>query len=494
MNSVFTAEENLYKPISTVSPAGEAVEDYHFSNLDLLAAWPEREIGGPDPTQKPSFLKLKAQALGFLENRTRDIRPLGRLALAETGLSGCEGLARAMDLSAHWLTEYWNEIHPQDLDKDEEFTERMLLLSGQYPINHFALALDDAPLFTIPGFGDASLRTLRIAKDDVAARENDVTLPLESIRQVIIQHPESAEALKKAAQALNHVKQRIADLDSFLEGKPDVYRVDGFRRSVLASLQTLCDEALVLITFFSEPHSSEDTGVESGELSKTELPDSTPSNGADTAITAAKLKPVASPTTRNDAIYLMDEIIRYYARNARSSPIPIALIALRDLMDADFNIWINKTARRGMEGAALQLSEVEAGRLSEFLNDQNTSYDSDTSRLDLRDVKQALSNLENEISKIEENALAEPFAALSAEIEALQPEMIEQSSETKPRIQDREGVKHALDVTAGFFAQQEPSSPAPAYLRQLKALVDASFRDIVNIIIEDGEDPKLPLK
>jgi len=455
MGEDFKAVAALYDPLSDSAPAGEALENYHFTELQSTAAWERRDTGGPDPQKPPVFAKLRTQALGFLEKRTRDVRPLGRLVLAETGLSGCDGLARGMDLSAHWLVEHWDAVHPQDTENDGEFYERMEILSEQFSVVPLRMALEMAPLFAIPGLGNASLRTLSIAKGDAVAREDDVVIPPDSLKQVLVQHTESAEALQRAVTALTHVRDRADAVDAFLEDKEDVYEVDGFRRTVLAALRSLCDEAIATVAVFQEGGASPDPASEGpGDTAESGAGPDAASAPAAPGAQQGQSTPMAGPKTQEEAVALMDAIIRYYARAGRSSPIPIALIALRDLMEADFNVWVTQTARNGMEGAALDISKVEQGRLNEFLEagDEDDRSDDEDDEEEGADHGRA------------------------------------------PRIRDRESVKRGLDMVATFFAREEPSSPAPAYLRQLKALVDASFRDIMNIMVEDGEDPRLPLK
>ena len=56
-------------------------------------------------------------------------------------------------------------------------------------------------------------------------------------------------------------------------------------------------------------------------------------------------------------------------------------------------------------------------------------------------------------------------------------------------------VKASLDQLAAFFEREEPSSPAPGYLRRLRGLVDARFPEIARDLIgEDGGDAKLRLE
>jgi len=63
------------------------------------------------------------------------------------------------------------------------------------------------------------------------------------------------------------------------------------------------------------------------------------------------------------------------------------------------------------------------------------------------------------------------------------------------RITDRSGVKGALDAVAAYFEREEPSSPAPAYLRRLKSLVDARFAEIARELMpDDGGEAKLRLE
>ena len=63
------------------------------------------------------------------------------------------------------------------------------------------------------------------------------------------------------------------------------------------------------------------------------------------------------------------------------------------------------------------------------------------------------------------------------------------------RISDRNGVKQSLDAVAAYFEREEPSSPAPAYLKRLRSLVDARFTEIARELMpEEGGEAKLRLE
>ena len=231
---------------------------------------------------------------------------------------------------------------------------------------------------------------------------------------------------------------------------------------------------------------------------------------------------------------LIDDVLTFYARRGRSSPVPLGLIALRDLMAGDFNSWISKTASAGLGEAGIVISEVDASRLSSFASGEApaAAAPADMPELDFDEIDKAIYEGETAYAAMD-NALyqhqqtlppdegAEENTVLAAELQSFRAALdqilaakvalqagpksennvseeggnVTEGDDRHSRITDRNGVKQALDAVAAYFEREEPSSPAPAYLRRLKSLVDARFTEIARELMpEEGGEAKLRLE
>lgn len=521
----FRYDEKYYQPVSAESPTGTAVEFYHFAEMDQDLAWPVNDFGRPDPDERPNFRAVREKALGFLDGSkeipaTRDVRPMLALAIAEAGDKGPVGFAKALDLFVSTSMSHWEAIHPQkEDDDDDELMTRMEEIRKYLNPTVISLAVESVGIARSPRVGDLTTRTFGIATTKVSPREGEFAPNAEALTTLLSEEDDVRTSIGEALAAYRSATEQLRTFEAFLESHPDVDPVD------LAGIA----EALEKQAAFIEPFLDESgeggtaTGADAGN------------DGQIDAVggVAMSSAPISGPNTLPEAMELLDDVLRFYARSGRSSPVPLGLIALRDLMAGDFNTWINQTVSSGLSEAAINLSGVDASRLSSFASGDAPAAAAPVSiDLDFSEINRAISDAEeayygldvglNELrqklppeeGESESTVLVSEFEALRTaldqiratkrEIEAGPTAQVDDSQSSNnalegdahhSRITDRSGVKVALDAVAAYFEREEPSSPAPAYLRRLRSLVDARFTDIARELMpEDGGEAKLRLE
>jgi len=522
--AAFRYDEKYYQPISADAPTGKAVEFYHFAEMDQELVWPTNDFGRPDPSQRPNFRAVRDMALGFLDGSkdipaTRDVRPMLALAIAEAGDKGPVGFAKALDLFISTSMSHWDGLHPQkEDDDDDELMTRMEEMRKYLNPSVISLAVESVGIARSPRVGDLTTRTFGIASTKISPREGEFAPNADALTTLLSEEEEAHASIGEAHAAYRFAIDRLGTFEAFLEDHPDVDPVD------LAAVAEVLEKQVAFIDPFIGGTGGGTVSGDAGEGT-----DQVDVGSAAVAPSA----PISGPNTLPEAMELLDDVLQFYARSGRSSPVPLGLIALRDLMAGDFNTWINHTASSGLSEAAINLSTVDASRLSTFASGEApaavapVSIDLDFSEIDgaIYEAETAYTTLDNSVYQLQQTLPPQDGesenSVLTPEIEALRvaldkvvaakrameagpklessdseaSENASQGDERHSRITDRSGVKGALDAVAAFFEREEPSSPAPAYLKRLKSLVDARFTEIAReLMAEDGGEAKLRLE
>jgi type VI secretion system protein ImpA len=107
--------DRFAEPIAGENPCGPDCE-YENDFLALsqeVAGKPEQQFGDTViPAVEPDWRKVDSMARELLE-RTRDLRVISWLTLANTHLSGVEAFAAGLRLTRVLCENFWNEVHPR---------------------------------------------------------------------------------------------------------------------------------------------------------------------------------------------------------------------------------------------------------------------------------------------------------------------------------------------------------------------------------------------
>ena len=324
--------------IDPAEPAGPNLEfDPDFAALERLAAGkPEQQYGTTIvAAEEPDWKEVIAAAEALMA-RTHDLRVMAQLAVARLQREGVPGYASSLGLIQHALESRWETVHPRlDPEDDNDPTLRSnALLTLAEPVRVLRL-LRTMPLARSPRAGAVSWRDIAInagtldvegetklgdAAIGAAFRDTDATA-LDTLRAAL-------DAAAGAARAISAAFEARAGYGT----GPDY-----------TELSKLLADMLRMIAQYAMAAPSEPEIEVPGE--------------AAAPVRAAPVGPGGPPTSRAEALRLLDLVIEYYQRNEPSSPLPLLIARARRLADMGFMDILRDLAPDGITQA-----QVVAGR------------------------------------------------------------------------------------------------------------------------------------
>lgn len=477
-------DEALYKPLPGDAPMGRQPEDWQISLLEADFPPEDADLADGDATPR-NYHDRREMALELLE-KGRDLRLYVRLAEAQGRLEGPKGLHAGLHLLASVTRSSWAEIHP---GPPEDSRARNLRLRAFGPFRDRAVisAFDPVVLFDAGGFdGKITLRNCYVATERHKAnkgrrppKEGEPTFTVDSLKE-LVGKAEARDAVAATRAALGAAAALLKDLQAFLTEMPEYQRLN-FAGAIdelnhyMAALAPLAGEA-------APAPAAGDTEGSDGPR---------PTDSAEAAD-----EPAAGDVlnSHEEAQALLDQVIAYYATSARSSPIPLVLLKIRDMNSATFTEWLMAVAPGGPDHAALAIDIADPSRLDAFLP---PSAEGEAPA----GPAAAMEALDGALAALKENdaavaAASDEVARLTAAVDDVYNAL--KSAPVVPArnataIKDRAEVREALKRLAHFWRNADPSSPASLCFERLIHLVDRPFMDIVRELAPEGNQATLRL-
>jgi predicted component of type VI protein secretion system len=182
---------------------------------------------------------------------------------------------------------------------------------------------------------------------------------------------------------------------------------------------------------------------------------------------------------------VMNAIIDYYARTGRSSPVPLLLARLMELMDSSFSEVLEQIAPGTWEDAALGLAGLKAATPKPAA----AGLDAAMMAAAGTRLSAAIGVVENAITNglmLSPDEVAELRAAGDALRAATTPGGAESAPTPGGPIETPADVRSAVDRLVKHFEATDPNSVVPAFLRRAKPLVDRHFLDILKELAPEG--------
>jgi type VI secretion system protein ImpA len=331
------------------APCGPNLEfDAAFGELERTAQGkPEQQYGGTIiPGEEPDWKEVASQADALLD-RTRDLRVLVLLAVARLQLSGAAPFVAALGAIRYLLEARWAHVHPQlDPEDDNDPTFRANAL----------LPLAD-PVRV--------LRPLRLAPLAASRRDGKVSWRSISIFTGLIETDDASEKKTEAAirAAFNETgwESVQATLHIYEAGVAELGGIEaafnsnaGYGNSPdLSPLGKLLKEICGHLRTYMPPQEAEaddaPTPADTGFVADAPTPQRAgPARSG--AVSATSLTSIAS---REEAMYLLDLVCRYYQTNEPSSPLPLLISRARGLADKGFLEILQELAPDGLQQAQI---------------------------------------------------------------------------------------------------------------------------------------------
>ena len=476
----------LYEPLGGAEPMGKPLSDEAAMELGL--ALPE------DSAEAMNALSERRERILELLGKHRDLRLYVRLFETETRLRGVPGFHAALHLLHAVLTRHWETLHPAPPEGDARIAR--MTAFGVLRQKRLIWRLDETVLFDAGGFDrEIALRAFYLSTERhvktrrFPPKDDETVYPVEGLKGIIARADKGA-AVAEAHAALVASAALLRELGRFLsncEGYESI-RFDDLAKDVDIFVDAL------------EPFLPDDAAP-------AEEAAGAPSDGAP-AEGAAAAAPTAQPgqiATRAEAIALLDAILLYYAEEGRSSPIALALLKLRGMMDWTFDQWMDEVASDWPDKVALRFYGTDTADFTvEALAGEAGDAPADEAHAGgpPEALTEALDALESALASLREadgvaeaagDALETAAAAAAAAREAAAHFPAAASAAPSPArpldagsIRSSADVKAALKRLAVFFRTAEPSSPAYLCFEKVAELVDRGFLDILRRVAPNG--------
>jgi len=320
--------ESLLQELSPDAPCGEDIS-YDPAYLEL-----ENAAKGTAETQfsegeEPNWREVQDACMELL-TRSRDLRVLVYLALAQVARDGITGFRDGIALLHRSIETYWDSIHPQlDPDDNNDPLERINIIvslsppasSYQDPMK-FRERIMAAPLCSSKQMGSFGLQDILLATGELPAPEGeDASVPDLAVINGAFEDTD-IEALQATRQAIADSVEHVTALDKFLTetvGAGSAPNLDALT-STLKQALTHTDEALERRGYGTGATEEEGEGAGDG--------------GGATG--GAKAAPPGTINSDQDVLRAIERIMQYYERNEPSSPVPLVLKRAKGLVGKSF--------------------------------------------------------------------------------------------------------------------------------------------------------------
>lgn len=311
--------DQLIAPISDESPSGDNLEyEPEFGEFERASQGkPAHEMGDQVIEAEGADWRTVVEQGQELLGRTKDLRIAVLMARAAANLEGPIGLAAGAELLHGLLENYWDTLHPQlDEEDDNDPTFRvnsMLPLSDREGMINDVLVM---PLVRSKVVGVFSLRDIRVANGELQPLDANAQVPDTALISAAFQDCDLDE-LQADAAALDAALENISKCEAiFAEqiGAANSPDLDGLV-SELKEIKKVYAENLVSRGIGAEIPAEDGGGAAAG------------GGGA----------PISGEIrSREDAIMMIGKIITYYERAEPSSPVPVLLQRIQKLIPMSY--------------------------------------------------------------------------------------------------------------------------------------------------------------
>lgn len=315
--------ELLLKDVSPDQPSGPSLEyDPAYAELErAIQGKPEQQMGDTViPAEDPNWNDVRDKALE-LAKKTKHLRVLLYLTVAETKLSGMAGLRDGLNLIKGTLEKYWETLHPQlDPSDNNDPTERMnIIASVAAPPETFGdpLAVQrrviEAPLAVSVKAGRFSLRDAKVAAGELPPALPDAKPPEQALIDAAFMDT-PLDDLKASSAAVEESLAAVRAMDTFLTEKVGSGKAPDLGRfmALLTEVQNLLQTHLAKRGVGTAPGDAGGGGAGGGGRLGGELMSS------------------------GDVLVALDMVCRYYERYEVSSPVPLVIRGAQRLVSQSF--------------------------------------------------------------------------------------------------------------------------------------------------------------
>ena len=310
----------LLAPIGEGSPCGDDLEyDAAFMALgDAAIGKPEQQFGETVIAAVEPDWRVVSEGAEALLRRTKDLRVAVHLLRASVRMQGVGGLTLGLRLIAGLLDRYWDAIHPMlDAEDDNDPTMRLNALAPLTDEDMLLRDVYEARIGVARGLGPISVRDVAIAYNALATG----SAPTYSLAQVNGGLAEIRDDAPQTIQVLLDVSKRVGEVQAIVNERTG--RVGAIDLQPLRAIAGVLEQACKAIGAVSEEAQQAEEGALAGE------------SGA-AAGTRRESAASGEINSRQDAVQMLDRVIRYFAQAEPGNPAPLLIERAKLLIGANF--------------------------------------------------------------------------------------------------------------------------------------------------------------
>lgn len=439
---------------------------------------PERNMGeSVIPAESPQWGDVRRMAREIAESAPNQLVLHTYLIQAETNVDGFVGFQRSVEALEQLLGAGWDSMYPApDLDDpDDMYYERVNLLhqlsdktdpmSGQ---PDFPNSVHRLPLVDVRGIGAFSARDIDICAGAVTGSVEDQARCQEGLIRGAFAET-GAEQLQELATALASVCASCQAIENLFAEKSG--------QTGELSLQRLYERVNSCRIRF---HEYADEHIASLVSADSEEPDAgTDAGGLDPQPAQSAPAKTSSLGNRTMVLAAFDAILLYYQENEPSSPVRIFAHRASEFVDKSFFDILQELAPAHRDNLPELLQQLEIQPLAFLFSDSYYRFLSGESLPIITSSSSSVVAPESSApvtdSENDENGDSQDAIVTSAPV----IEHATGNSHLSHVITSREQVLELLQDIETYFVSNEPASPIPLMVGEIRKLVAKRFVELV---------------
>jgi type VI secretion system protein ImpA len=325
----------LLAPVPNGPPSGKDLE-YTPEMMELvgLAAEPDesvlKDVAAVDARNWRDIRTKTTRLLG----QSKDLRLAALLARSTLQIDGVLGYLECVSFTATLVETFWAGSHPMLEEQGTDAVARLNALAELWSRPALS-ALRSAPLVSVRGLGDFSLRDILVAKGQEKPRPGVQPPNAQVVQRALEGAPTTAalvQAVRDAAGSLQKLELLVRErvVDHPFDPSP--------LRDVLAAMRQVLPSA--------QAASPEQPTAPAATESAPERPHSEVAQAMSASNSVVYRE--REITTRDDVVVMLDRICAYYEQHEPSSPVPLLMQRARRLVNMNFLELMKDLADKGM--------------------------------------------------------------------------------------------------------------------------------------------------
>lgn len=413
---------------------------------------PERSMGDSViPAEPPQWKEVHKLASGLLEQAPAQMPVLIHKIQSSIHLKGFAGLHSSLQELYSLLNEKWDTLYPQpDLeDPDDMYYARVNLMRELSDQPAFAEALYRRPLVSAKGIGEFSTRDIDICNGAVTGSDEEKARCQDGLIRGAFAECDRA-ALEAMSADLTRIIMLMSDIENVFDeraGEPGILSL-----KMLKERAELCNARFH--EFAAEHLQSQ---PQPNEAIESDIATDGPASGPINAVPATKHSSSLQDTEA--VVHSFNRILQFYQFNEPSSPVRLLAGRAREFVGLSFFDVLHFLAPQYKDNLPALLAELEKQPLAFLLGDTYNRFLSGDLEYHASSTSSSQDDSEAGVQDLLEHASGG------------------EHNSTVPGSRD-EVVTILQDIEA-YYTVNEPSSPLPLILSDIRKLVNKRFTELV---------------